>query len=102
MKGIAMNKNQSRRNNFSRWVFVVLFLVGQHIALPQTTLVRSLVSRYIASLQRRDFRTIVALNDDIRVGEASIQVDNPKLLWAKLICEYRQKRVRELKGEEKL
>lgn len=80
---------------------VMLLLFGQHAALSQTTPVRSLVSRYVAALQQRDYRTIVELYRNIRLGEAVIQVDNPKSLWPKLIAEYRERSVRELKGEEK-
>jgi hypothetical protein len=50
-------------------------LVAQ-VSTPGTAShVRSLVSRYVAALQRRDYSKIVELNDGLRSGEAIIRHD---------------------------
>jgi hypothetical protein len=75
-------------------------LVAQ-VSTPGTVSpVRSLVSRYVTALQRRDYKTIVELNEGIKGHEFVIMHDNPKFLWPKLIADYRERRVRELKGED--
>jgi hypothetical protein len=89
-----------RRRVFDLGVLMALFLLGQHIALPQTSPARLVVSRYVAAIQHRDYKTIVELDQDIKLNESVIQSENPKLLWPKLIAEYRERAVRELKGED--
>jgi len=78
-----------------------LFLARQDILLPQVPSVRALVSRYVGAVQNRDYKTIVELNQEIRLNESMIKSENPKLLWPKLIAEYRHRRIRQLNGEEK-
>jgi len=75
-------------------------LVAQVSTHSTASPVRLLVSRYLLALQHRDYRTIVELDDSIRLHEFSILHDNPRSLWPKLIAEYRERRVRELKNEE--
>jgi TonB family protein len=75
-------------------------LVAQVSTHSTASPVRLLVSRYLLALQHRDYGTIVELNEGIRMHEFSILGDNPRSLWPKLIAEYRERRVRELKNEE--
>lgn len=87
------------------WVAIALLcwtgeLVAQRSSTGTTSSVRSLVSRYVTALQRRDYGAIVQLNFDVRLGEASIMIENPKFLWPKLIAEYRTRKAQELKIEE--
>ena len=79
----------------------MLFLLGQHVAPAQSTPVRSLLSRYIGALQQRDYKTLVELNADT-LRESSIRRNNPRFLWAKLIAENRERRVRDLTPDPRL
>ena len=94
----------TRRLACCRMALALLWGTGGLVAQVSTpgtvSPVRSLVSRYVTALQRRDHKTIVELNEGIRGHEFVIMHDNPKFLWPKLIADYRERRVRELKGED--
>jgi TonB family protein len=87
--------------NVARYAALATLLVAQGVGLSQTVPARTIATRYVTALQQRDYKTIVELYRNIWIGEAGIRVDNPKSLWPELIAEYRERWVRELKGEEK-
>ena len=60
----------------------------------------ALVSQYVAALQGRDYKTIVELNDGSRLEEKQHKVRRPEIRWPRLIAEFRQRKIMELKSDE--
>jgi hypothetical protein len=89
------------RPNATYRAALVALVFAHGFAISQVTSARNIVTRYVTAVQQRDYKAIVDLNYSVKSGESVIRVDNPKILWSKLIAEYRAQKIRELSGENK-